>query len=507
MLHLFTFAMELNDNNGTPVFLGAPGSAKVRRSQLAFLRRIEGRSRKGDEHLLKVGTDIKWDSTCDKRLSEVFHAINTGVYDNRIPGRVDRARDNGDDFADGVRYEVPEEDDGGGGGGWGRQRRGRGRGNRRRRNGEDEDDDDENDEDESENDDDQEDIAIMSILNETLKDARGNSCEGKEIIEKVKIIVQNMRRPCADAGNQPNRDEDAGCVVFFCVMDELFSMGTPFHTLVKMGEEHRLFVSRQRKSQPVKRGQGGRPQVSEPGLIERFPFLKVCSPTLFLLSANEEMKDPDHIANGLLNFKAETYLDLAAFITNDPRMVRENREANLHSMNRMSNPGNAWNPNPMHPALLFTVEWALQTMRLYGVPRSQASMEVLKGSANWLAEQERLMIMSQFVDRWYFDPERSYHYLMAGFVWARLGSAGLESQYFPWFNVPAPLLKTSVSRSTSNALVRYEHGRGANELAPDYAEAMIIPDLGRPEVLPSKFFDPNVISRRSGIRQVSILCP
>lgn len=117
------------------------------------------------------------------------------------------------------------------------------------------------------------------------------------------------------------------------------------------------------------------------------------------------------------------------------------------------------------------------------------------------------MIMSQFVDRWYFDPERSYHYLMAGFVWARLGSAGLESQYFPWFNVPAPLLKTSVSRSTSNALVRYEHGRGANELAPDYAEAMIIPDLGRPEVLPSKFFDPNVISRRSGIRQVSILCP
>ena len=78
-LHLFAFAMELNDNNGTPVFLGAPGSAKVRRSQLAFIRRIEGRSRKGDEHLLKVGTDIKWDSTCDKKLSEIFYAIAQGT--------------------------------------------------------------------------------------------------------------------------------------------------------------------------------------------------------------------------------------------------------------------------------------------------------------------------------------------------------------------------------------------------------------------------------------------
>ena len=53
-MHLFSFAMELNENNGTPIFLGTPGSAKVRRSQLAFIRRIEGRSRKGDEFLLRV---------------------------------------------------------------------------------------------------------------------------------------------------------------------------------------------------------------------------------------------------------------------------------------------------------------------------------------------------------------------------------------------------------------------------------------------------------------------
>jgi len=78
-LHLFAFAMELHDNNGTPVFLGAPGSAKVRHSQLAFIRRLEGRSRKGDERLLRVGIDIKWDSTCDKKLSEVFSAIAQGT--------------------------------------------------------------------------------------------------------------------------------------------------------------------------------------------------------------------------------------------------------------------------------------------------------------------------------------------------------------------------------------------------------------------------------------------
>ena len=76
--HLFAFAMELNDNNGTPVFLGAPGSAKVRHSQLAFIRRLERRSRPEDEKLLKVGIDIKWDSTCDKRLSEVFTEIAQG---------------------------------------------------------------------------------------------------------------------------------------------------------------------------------------------------------------------------------------------------------------------------------------------------------------------------------------------------------------------------------------------------------------------------------------------
>jgi len=331
----------------------------------------------------------------------------------------------------------------------------------------------------------------LGILNEALKDARGQSTEGKEIIEKVKIIVQNMTRPVA-RGMAEAGEEDAGCVIFFCVMDELYSMGVPFQSLVKMGEEHRLYVSRQRKTQPMKRAGGGggpgmgRPQFAEPGLTERFPFLK----------------DPDHVSNGLLNFTAETYLDLAAFITNDPAMVRENRQENLHSMNRMANPGTDRNPNPMHPALLFTVEWALQTMRLYGVPNNQASMPVFKGGADWIEERDRLILQNIYVERWFFEPERSFHFLMAGFVWARLGSAGLESQYFPWFKIPTPLLKTSMVRSLSNALVRYERDNGANKLAPAYADAMIIPDLGRPEVLPSKFYDPNVISRRSGIRQV-----
>jgi len=180
------------------------------------------------------------------------------------------------------------------------------------------------------------------------------------------------------------------------------------------------------------------------------------------------------------------------------------RQKNLHNMNRMSNPGTSRDPNRMHPALLFTVEWALQTMRLYGVPESQASMSVFKGGPDWIERRENDLLSNTYVERWYFEPERSYHYLVAGFVWARYGHAGLESQYFPWFNVPKPLLKSTVMRTPSNALVRYEKSNGACLMAPDYADAMIIPELGRPEVLPNKFYDSNVISRRSAIRQVTM---
>jgi hypothetical protein len=511
-MHLLSFSMELDENNGTPVFLGAPGSAKVRKSQLAFFRRIEGKPRKGDEWLLrvrersfvvggplvtliitskkKVGSDIKWDSTCDKNLSEVFCELQQGIHDSRIPGRQDREQNDGDNLADGVRYEMPDEDDGGGGGG--RHRRGRGRGRRRRRNGED--DDDEEDEDESDDEETAEDAAIMGILNERLKDANGQSVEGRNIIEKVKIIVQQMTRP--DPVN-PGREEDAGCVIFFCVMDDLYSMGTPFQTLIKMGEEHRLFVSRQRKALPGRgRGQGaggggpgGRPPYNtEPSLTERFPFLK----------------DPDHISNGLLNFTSETYLDLAAFITNDPEMVRENRQENMNNLNRLSHPGTESHPNRMHPALLFTPEWAMSIMRLYGVEPVQASLDTLRGGHGWRQRYIDDVLMNCAVERWFFAPERSYHILKAGFVWARLGYAGLESQYFPWFEIPEPLLKTTMTRSAGNALVRYDAKNGANKLAPDYAEAMIIPDLGRPEVLPVKFYDPNIISRRDGIRMVTL---
>ena len=112
------------------------------------------------------------------------------------------------------------------------------------------------------------------------------------------------------------------------------------------------------------------------------------------------------------------------------------------------------------------------------------------------------MLQNAYVDQWFFNPRRSYHYLMAGFVWARFGSAALYDQTFPWHIVPLPLMRTSMVTSANTAMVRFDRENGANKLAPDYASAMIIPDLGRPEVLPSKFYDPNVILRRSGIRQV-----
>jgi hypothetical protein len=474
--------MELNDNNGTPIFLGTPGSSKVRRSQLAFLRRLEGRSRPGDEHLLKVGVDIKWDSTCDSKLSEVFCNIHQGIYDNRIPGRQERER-NGEDIADGIRYDMPDEDEGAA------RHRGYRRRRRRRRGDEEDEENDEESEDDPNAEQNAEDDAIVAIFEDVLKDPFGRSTEGKNIIEKVTIIVQHMTRPDPV---HAHREEDAGCVIFFCVMDGLYSMGTPFQALVKMGTEHRLSVARKTKNQPGRpRGPngGGRQQfMPEPSLMEHFPFLK----------------DPDHISNGLLNFTAETYLDLAAFITDDPRIVKENRQENLYNMNRLSNPGTTDDPNRMHPALLFTVDWALQVMLLYGVDESQASYNVLKGGPGWLEEREEQVMLNTYVDRWYFAPRRSYHMLMAGFVWCRLGSAGLDSQYFPWFDIPAPLLRTTMTRSASNALVRYDAGSGANQLAPAYANSMIIADMGRPEVLPTKFYDPNVISRRSGIRMVTM---
>jgi hypothetical protein len=442
-----------------------------------------------------VGTDIKWDTTCDRNLSEVFAAIQSGVHDPRIPGRQGRVQPAADGLADGVQYEMPEEDDGYGGGGRRRRRRG---GRRRRRGGDDDDEEDEEDEDESEDGDNAEDAAILGILNEALKDGQGHSIEGREIIEKVTIIVQNMTRP---ASNKDGRrgEEDAGCVIFFCIHDELYSMGTPFQTLIKLGADHRMSMSRQRKAQGRSGGGGGGHDGQGPGgrqqfnrelsLVERFPFLR----------------DGDHFSNTLLNFTSDSYLDLAAFITNDPSMVREHRQRNLNDLNRLRDPGTESNPNLMHPALLFNTEWALGVMRLYGVPSRQASMDALRGGPGWLESlADEALKNGVGVERWYFDPERSYHYLMAGFVWARLGSAGLESQYFPWFKIPAPLLKSTMARSASNALVRYEADSGANKLAPAYASAMIIPDLGRPEVLPTKFYDPNVISRRNGIRQVCL---
>jgi hypothetical protein len=467
-LHMFCMGLELA-GNGTPRFLGAAGSPAVRESQMAFIRTLERRPKKGDDMLLRVGVDIEYSFLCDQSLSEFFHNVSQGAFDNTVRPGAERDRENDDDdLVDGVEYDIPVDDDG--------PRGGRRRARRGRRRG----DDDEQEQDSEDDPNDIADAAYRHLLDEKLR-----YIEGKNVVDKVQIIVHHMTRPKEGPGRRNGGDgrrleEDAGCVVFFCVKDHLFSVGTPFAKLIAMCEEHEKLRSGVKAVKPTgQRYAQTQKEVSE--LMRTFPWLT----------------QPDHAKNAMHTLSKPAYLDLVAFVNNNGLMAKApQRQVNLNR--DMHQPGSKNAPNPMHPVNVFTVEWALETMSLYGVPPEQTDYATFRGGPDWM--EVRLETM---VERWYFDPKRSYHYLMEGWTWARNGKYGLESQYFPWVPIPEALLKHMVVRTVSNALTRYDGANAQNVLSNEYTAMSVIEGVGRPEVLPSRFYDPNQILRKNAIFQVA----
>ena len=142
-------------------------------------------------------------------------------------------------------------------------------------------------------------------------------------------------------------------------------------------------------------------------------------------------------------------------------------------------------------------------MQAFGVGEEQASVAAVRGGPLWLELQQQRILQGGVGECYYFNPDESYHYLMEAWTWARNGKAGLVCQYFPWIKLPEPLLATMGARTPSNALVRWTGDNAANALSKNYTAALYIAGIGRPEVLPTKFYDPNQILRRNAIFQAA----
>lgn len=249
MLHLFGHALEFT-NIGCPTFIGRPGSHSVREAQMAYLRLLESRARKEDRNLLEARSGehgIRFTLSMDQRVAEALRAIAAGEVNDLIPGREMLAQPAGedDDLLDGMDVDLDRR--GGrrrGGGGGGRRGHGRGR-------------DDEAEEDDGEGGDnaspDQEmDMRIREVFEQILGDA-----EGTMVMEKLQILVVHMTRPVIDDEGLPKvtrkkladgsieettEMEDAGCVVFICIMDPLYSIGKALFNVIEMAEEHHRAV-------------------------------------------------------------------------------------------------------------------------------------------------------------------------------------------------------------------------------------------------------------------------
>jgi hypothetical protein len=106
--------------------------------------------------------------------------------------------------------------------------------------------------------------------------------------------------------------------------------------------------------------------------------------------------------------------------------------------------------------------------------------------------------------KWYFPPERSYHYLQEGWCWYRRGWAGLYQQYFPWVEVPAELAKLMSVRTETTALTAFEgNTENNNGLSPEWTASMIAVGVGVIDVLPQVPYDRNAISKHNSIAHVA----
>jgi hypothetical protein len=491
-LHLFTHALEL-PGIGTPLFLGRPGIPSVRASQLAYLRALEHRQKKHDHLLLRTDLPdqgIRHELKFDQRVAETLHLFACGYFDDRIPGRGGNPDGQLDEIDDGMEADL------------GRRGR-RNRKRRGRRGGEDEDEDDEDDdEDGGEDAEDETDRAIEEIFEHHL-----HGKEGQDIMEKVQIIVTHMTRPTRDDNGDVvvgAPEEDAGCIIFFCVMDPLYSVGKAMSRLISMCEELRNYRMGMRAANMTDAdsvpggGGGGRRKFTSnfpatPRLVQHFPWLN----------------ESDHKTNALHTLNMDAYLELVSFVRDEPEMLTGDR--NKLTARGISDPGKTDNPNKLHPINTFTPEWACSVMKEYGVPDSQCDMCVFKNGGengmSWEFNIEEALgdatAAAVVNSKWYFPPLRSYHYPQEGWTWARRGFAGLHAQYFPWVRVPEALARIASVRTESSALTLYEGDNDNNVLSRNWTRAMVVEGQGIRRVLPHVPYDPNALEKHNAIFQVA----
>lgn len=491
MLQLVSAALEI-PGGGTPHFPGKVGSERVRKAMLAYIRRVENREKKGDRAFSSMTEDQPYfDQHWARALSAIIDGSLNGSHIRRPNGAGAAAanRPAEDEFADGENFQL---DQGGGGGG--------GRGRRRGRGGGDDAgggvDDDELDAgggggrggfvpppvDPYE----QTDQDIHNVLEMLLNDV-----EGSVIMDKVKIIITNFRRPSAAEPHNPDA-EDAGCVVWFLVMDPLFSIGKSIKTMIEWCEEYHdakrgiaskavMALQQQQQERAAANGGiggGGRGagaggfRLSNCRLLKTFPWLT----------------DDDHKNNALHEITMDKYLELVAFALDKPELLTEERARWL--ARGLDDPGTVRRPNIIHPLQVFTVDWCLSMMRRYGVPEDRCNPQTFRWS-DMMGDCETITYR--------FPPNESYLWTRQGWVWNRNGYAGLCRQYMPWVEVPDALLQITAIRNEQNALTVYDQNAHDDDIAPDFTRQMIMNGVGMKVPLPIMLYDPNAMRKHNAV--------
>lgn len=492
LLQLVSAALEI-PGGGTPHFPGKVGSDRVRKAMLAYIRRVENREKKGDRAYASMTHDEPFfDRQWAKTLAAIIDGSLDGDYIRRPAGggAGARRRNNNqpaeDEFADGEDFHFDDQ-----------EQQAQGRGRRRGRGGGDVDgggvDDaeiggdgggrggyvpvdpyEQTDED------------IRNVLDMLLKDL-----EGSVIMDKVKIVITNFRRPSAAEPNNPDA-EDAGCVVWFLVMDPLFSIGKSIRTMIEWCEEYHdakrgiaskavMALQQQQQERAAANGGiggGGRGagaggfRLSNCRLLKTFPWLT----------------DDDHKTNALHDITMDKYLEMVAFALNRPSLLTEERAKWL--ARGLDDPGTLRKPNIIHPLQVFTMDWCLDMMRAYGVPEDRCDPQRFRWSEA-VGDIETITYC--------FPSHQSYQWTRQGWVWNRNGYAGLCRQYMPWVEVPDALLQITALRNEENALTVYRQDVGEDDIAPEFTRQMMMNGIGMKVPLPIMVYDPNAMRKHNAI--------
>jgi hypothetical protein len=495
LLQLVSAALEI-PGGGTPHFPGKVGSDRVRKAMLAYIRRVENREKKGDRAYAGMTHDEPFfDRQWAKTLAAIIDGSLDGEYIRRPAGGGARRRNNNqpaeDQLADGDDFLLEDQQ---------QQQQQQGRGRRRGRGGGDVDgggiDDDEL------NGDgggrgaqgyvpvdpyEQTDEDIRNVLDMLLKDL-----EGSVIMDKVKIVITNFRRPSAAEPNNPEA-EDAGCVVWFLVMDPLFSIGKSIRTMIEWCEEYhdakrgiasKAVMALQQQQQERAAANGGIGGAGGRGAGAGGFRLSNCK----LLKTFPWLTDEDHKANALHDITMDKYLEMVAFALNRPSLLTEERAKWL--ARGLDDPGTLRKPNIIHPLQVFTMDWCLDIMRAYGVPEDRCDPQRFRWS-DAVGDIETITYQ--------FPSHQSYQWTRQGWVWNRNGYAGLCRQYMPWVKVPDALLQITALRNEENALTVYQQDVGEDDIAPDFTRQMMMNGIGMKVPLPIMMYDPNAMRKHNAI--------